>query len=343
MSPALILVIVIVTVALIFDFINGFHDAANSVATVVATRVLSPLQAVIWAAFFNFVSAFSFGTGVAKTVGVGMVDLSAVTVYVILCGLIGAIVWDLITWWLGLPTSSSHALFGGYAGAAMARAAFTRSLQSSFDVLVWSGWVKTLVFMVLAPLIGLVAAYVFMTAVYWLFRDSSPKAMDVYFRKLQLVSAGAYSYAHGTNDAQKTMGIITGVLVTTGYLKSFHVPVWVILAAHAAIALGTLSGGWRIVHTMGSRITRLKPRHGFCAETAAATSIMLSTLVGVGVSTTHVITGAIAGVGSIQRLKAVRWRVATNIVWAWALTIPASALVAWISYSLVYSAGLDNR
>jgi len=343
MSPALILVIVIVVVALVFDFINGFHDSANSVATVVATRVLTPLQAVVWAALFNFVSAFSFGTGVAKTVGAGMVDLSAVTVYVILCGLIGAIVWDLVTWWYGLPTSSSHALFGGYAGAAMARAAFEKGLQKSLDVLVWSGWIKTLVFMVLAPLIGLAAAYVFMIAVYWLFRNSSPRQMDVYFRKLQLLSAAAYSYSHGTNDAQKTMGIITGVLVTTGYLKTFHVPVWVILAAHAAIALGTLSGGWRIVHTMGTRITRLRPRGGFCAESAAATSIMLSTLVGVGVSTTHVITGAIAGVGSIQRAKAVRWGVATNIVWAWALTIPASALVAWIAYSLVYSAGLDAR
>ena len=343
MSPVLILVVVIIAVALLFDFINGFHDAANSVATVVATRVLTPLQAVVWAAFFNFVSAFSFGTGVAHTVGSGMVDLSTVTVYVILCGLIGAIVWDLITWWLGLPTSSSHALFGGYAGAAMARTAFHQGLQHSPDVLVWGGWLKTLIFMVLAPLIGLVAAYGFMIAVYWLFRQSSPKQMDVYFRKLQLVSAAAYSYSHGTNDAQKTMGIITGVLVTTGYLKTFHVPVWVILAAHAAIALGTLSGGWRIVHTMGTRITRLRPRGGFCAETAAASSIMLSTLVGVGVSTTHVITGAIAGVGSIQRPKAVRWRVATNIVWAWILTAPASGVVAWVCYSVIHTAGLDAK
>lgn len=343
MSSASLLVIVIVAVALIFDFINGFHDAANSVATVVATRVLTPLQAVVWAAFFNFVSAFSFGTGVAKTVGAGMVDLGAVTVYVILSGLIGAIVWDLITWWLGLPTSSSHALFGGYAGAAMARTAFQHGLRRSPDVLVWSGWVKTLIFMVLAPLLGLVAAYGFMVAVYWLFRNYSPRKMDVYFRKLQLLSAAAYSYSHGTNDAQKTMGIITGVLVTTGYLKTFQVPIWVILAAHAAIALGTLSGGWRIVHTMGSRITRLRPRGGFCAETAAASSIMLSTVVGVGVSTTHVITGAIAGVGSIQRTKAVRWRVATNIVWAWILTIPASAVVAWVCYSVIHSAGLGVR
>jgi PiT family inorganic phosphate transporter len=343
MSAELILVIVIVAVALSFDFVNGFHDAANSVATVVATRVLTPLQAVIWAAFFNFVSAFSFGTGVAKTVGSGMVDLRAVTVYVILCGLIGAIAWDLITWWFGVPTSSSHALFGGYAGAAMARTVFEKGWHNSLEVLIWSGWIKTLFFMVLAPLIGLVAAYVFMIVVYWLFRNSSPKRMDVYFRKLQLLSAAAFSYSHGTNDAQKTMGIITGVLVTTGYLRTFHVPVWVILAAHAAIGLGTLSGGWRIVHTMGSRITRLKPRGGFCAESAAATSILLSTVIGVGVSTTHVITGAIAGVGSIQRIKAVRWGVAANIIWAWFLTIPASAVVAWVSYLLVRSVGLDAR
>lgn len=336
MSPDLILVLVIVAVALTFDFLNGFHDAANSVATVVATRVLTPLQAVIWAAFFNFVSAFSFGTGVAKTVGSGMVDLREVTPYVILCGLLGAVVWDLATWWFGLPTSSSHALFGGYAGAAIARA-------GSFNVLIWSGWIKTLVFMAFAPLLGLVAAHIFMTAVYWLFQKSSPKKMDTYFRKLQLLSAAAFSYSHGTNDAQKTMGIITGVLVATKYLPRFEVPVWVILAAHAAIALGTMSGGWRIVHTMGSRITKLKPRGGFCAETAAATSILLATVAGVGVSTTHVITGAIVGVGSIQRVKAVRWGVATNIVWAWILTIPAAGVVSWVAYSLLYAGGFDAR
>jgi len=341
--PILLLVIVIITVALLFDFINGFHDAANSVATIVATRVLTPLQAVIWAAFFNFVSAFSFGTGVAKTVGSGMVDLDVVTPYVILSGLSGAIVWDLITWWRGLPTSSSHALFGGYAGAAMARVAYLNELGRAPEALVPIGWIKTLLFMILAPIIGLVAAYGFMILVYWGFRTSNPKKMDTYFRKLQLVSAAALSYSHGTNDAQKTMGIITGVLVTAGYLKSFVVPIWVILAAHAAIGLGTLSGGWRIVHTMGSRITRLKPRGGFCAESAAASSILLATAMGVGVSTTHVITGAIAGVGSIQRLKAVRWGVATNIVWAWILTIPAAAVVAWISYSLIFTGGLDPQ
>jgi PiT family inorganic phosphate transporter len=337
----LILVIVIVAIALFFDFVNGFHDAANSVATVVATRVLTPLQAVIWAGFFNFVSAFSFGTGVAKTVGEGMVNLAYVTPYVILAGLLGAVVWDLITWWLGLPTSSSHALFGGYAGAAMSRAAYLQ--KGTFDAIVWSGWIKTILFMVLAPLIGLLAAYALVIAVYWLFRHSTPKKMDVYFRKLQLLSAAILSFAHGTNDAQKTMGIITGVLLTSGFIPAFKVPTWVILAAGAAIGLGTLSGGWRIVHTMGARITRLRPRGGFCAETAGAISILSATALGVGVSTTHVITGAIAGVGSIHRVKAVRWGVAANIAWAWILTIPAAATVAWAAYTLIHTAGLDAR
>jgi PiT family inorganic phosphate transporter len=335
MSTTFLLVATVIVVALVFDYINGFHDAANSVATVVSTRVLTPIQAVVWAAFFNFVSAFSFGTGVAKTVGTGMVELSAVTTYVILSGLVGAIVWNLITWWLGLPTSSSHALFGGYAGAAVAHAAFLNGLNRAFDVIVWSGWIKTLFFMVAAPIIGLALAYVLMIAVYWTFRGSSPKKMDVYFRKLQLLSAAIYSYAHGTNDAQKTMGIITGVLVASGYMATFDVPIWVILSAHAAIALGTLTGGWRIVHTMGARLTRLRPRSGFCAETAAAASILLATELKVGVSTTHVITGAIAGVGSIQRVKAVRWGVAANIVWAWGLTIPAAATVAALFFSLL--------
>jgi PiT family inorganic phosphate transporter len=332
--PLLALVILIIAVALVFDYINGFHDAANSVATIVATRVLTPLQAVAWAAFFNFVSAFSFGTGVAKTVGSGMVDLKSVTMLVILCGLIGAIAWNLITWWFGLPSSSSHALFGGYAGAAMASATLNSGLDRAFHVIIWSGWIKTLVFMVVAPLLGLVVAYALMVAVYWLFRHKSPRKMDVYFRKLQLLSAAIYSYAHGTNDAQKTMGIITSVLVTSGYLQTFEVPIWVILSAHAAIALGTLTGGWRIIHTMGGRLTRLKPRGGFCAEAAGAISILLATELKVGVSTTHVITGAIAGVGSIHRLKAVRWGVATNILWAWGLTIPAAATVAALALLL---------
>jgi PiT family inorganic phosphate transporter len=321
------LVILIIAVAFVFDYINGFHDAANSIATVVATRVLTPLQAVVWAAFFNFVAAFLFGTGVASTVGKGFVDLAKVTPTVILAGLIGAIAWDLITWWLGLPTSSSHALIGGYAGAAIANA--------GVHALIVGAWPKTTLLIVVAPLIGLVLAYLLMIAVYWLFRGYTPKKMDVYFRKLQLLSAAAYSMGHGTNDAQKTMGIVTGVLVTSGHLKDFHVPVWVILTAHASIALGTLSGGWRIVHTMGGRLTRLKPRSGFCAETAAAISIFFSTAIHQPVSTTHVIAGSIAGVGSIHRLKAVRWGIATNILWAWILTIPASAAIAWLSFMAI--------
>jgi inorganic phosphate transporter, PiT family len=331
----LTLTVTIIVIALVFDYINGFHDAANSVATIVSTRVLTPFQAVLWAALFNFVSVFSFGTGVAKTVGTGMVDLQLVTPYVILSGLIGAIVWDMATWWLGLPTSSSHALFGGYAGAAVAHVAFLRGIAHATDVIVWGGWLSTLAFMVASPILGLILAYILMVAVYWLFRHSTPKSMDVHFRRLQLLSAAVYSYAHGTNDAQKTMGIITSVLVTGGFLRTFEVPVWVMLCACGAIALGTLTGGWRIVHTMGARLTRLRPRSGFCAETAAATSILLATHFHVGVSTTHVITGAIAGVGSIQRVKAVRWGVAASIVWAWALTIPASAAVAALFFTLL--------
>ncbi len=336
MSP-LLLAVLIITVALAFDFLNGFHDAANSIATVVATRVLTPFQAVCWAAFFNFVSAFLFGTGVASTVGKGFVDLNLVTPYVIMAGLFGAIAWDLITWWWGLPTSSSHALIGGYAGAALANAACRLGFVNSYKALIKGQWPTTVAFIVVAPIIGLVLAYCLMIAVYWMFQHSTPSKMDVYFRKLQLISAGLYSFAHGTNDAQKTMGIITGVLVTSGFLPrgQFHVPVWVILAAHAAIALGTLSGGWRIVHTMGGRLTRLKPRSGFCAETAAAISILFATWLKQPVSTTHVIAGSIAGVGSINRFKAVRWGIATNIVWAWILTIQASAAIAWVSFLVI--------
>ncbi|MFN0170586.1 MAG: anion permease [Bryobacteraceae bacterium] len=327
MDPTLALAILIIAIALVFDYINGFHDAANSIATIVATRVLSPLQAVVWAAFFNFVSAFSFGTGVATTVGAGFVDLNIVTPWVILAGLIGAIAWDLLTWWLGLPTSSSHALIGGYAGAAIAR--------SGFEALIVGKWPMTLIFIVLAPLIGLLSAYILMILVHWIFRNATPKKMDVWFRKLQLVSAAAFSYSHGTNDAQKTMGIIAGVLFTSGYLDTFRVPVWVIFAAHAAIGLGTLSGGWRIVRTMGSRLTRLKPRSGFCAETGAAIAVLTATELHLPVSTTHAIAGSIAGVGSIHRLKAVRWGVAANIMWAWILTIPASAAVAWVTFQIL--------
>lgn len=273
MDASLILVVIVVLVALAFDFINGFHDAANSIATIVATRVLTPHQAVLWAASFNFLAVFVVGTGVAKTVGSGMIDLQYVTAYVILGGLIGAITWDLITWWLGLPTSSSHALIGGYAGAAMARVAHLRGFDHIFEALVPGPWLKTILFIFIAPLFGMALAYLLMVAVYWMFRTTSPLKMDRYFRRMQLASSALLSFSHGGNDAQKTAGIITGVLVASGVLKTFEMPHWVILSAYTAIALGTLSGGWRIVHTMGSRLTRLKPRSGFCAETAAAISI----------------------------------------------------------------------
>jgi len=332
------LAVLIIGIALMFDYINGFHDAANSVATIVSTRVLSPGLAVIWAAFFNFVAVFLFGTAVAKTVGRGFVNLSLVTPYVILAGLAGAILWDLTTWWLALPTSSSHALIGGYAGAAMARAGLVRGFGHSFDGLIAGQWSITILFIVAAPLIGLASAYVLMMVVYWLFRRATPSKMDFYFRRLQYFSAASLSLSHGSNDAQKTMGIITGVLVASGFQKTFEIPLWVVLAAGAAIALGTLSGGWRIVHTMGARLTRLKPRSGFCAETGAAASVLLATHLGLPVSTTHAIAGAITGVGSIQRLKAVRWGIATNIMWAWVLTIPMSALIAWLAFQLIHVA-----
>ena len=329
----------IILVALAFDFINGFHDAANSIATIVSTRVLPPLWAVVWAAFFNFSAAFLFGTAVAKTVGSGMVHLEFVTPWVILAGLIGAIVWDLITWWFGLPTSSSHALLGGYAGAAMAHVAHLKGLEHAFDAIIASGWRLTVIFIVVAPLIGMLLAMFLMVDVYWLFRNFNPTRMDKYFRRLQLVSSALLSISHGTNDAQKTMGIITAVLVSAKFLPTFDVPLWVIMASYTVIALGTLSGGWRIIHTMGARLTKLKPRSGFCAETAAAITIIYSAHFmhpAPPVSTTHVTAGAIAGVGSIQRIKAVRWGIATNIVWAWILTIPASALVGWLSLEIIH-------
>jgi PiT family inorganic phosphate transporter len=326
-SHLFLLVAGLIGVALVFDYINGFHDAANSIATVVSTRVLSPGQAVIWAAFFNFVAAFGFGTAVAKTIGNGMIDIHAVTFGVIFGGLIGAIVWDLITWYFGLPTSSSHALIGGYAGAAVAR--------YGFGAIIPSGWTKTLIFIVIAPLIGLLLGFLITVAIMWIFQRKSPKSVDKTFRRLQLVSAAAYSLGHGTNDAQKTMGIIAGVLFTAGYLKTFYIPIWVILAAHSAIGLGTLSGGWRIIHTMGSKITKLQPVGGFAAETAGAITLFLASSFGIPVSTTHTITGAIVGVGATRRLSAVRWGVAGRIVWAWILTIPMAAIMGAVTYWIV--------
>jgi len=332
------LAVLIIGVALTFDYINGFHDAANSIATIVATRVLSPLQAVVWAAFFNFIAAFLFGTAVAKTVGKGFVNLNLVTPYVILAGLAGAILWDLATWWLALPTSSSHALIGGYAGAAIAHAGLMRGFSRSLEGLIAGQWSKTVLFIFAAPLIGMAAAYLLMILVYRLCQRATPRKMDFWFRKFQLLSAASFSLSHGSNDAQKTMGIITGVLVASGFQKTFEIHLWVILAAHAAIALGTLSGGWRIVRTMGARLTRLKPRSGFCAETGAAGAVLFATHLGLPVSTTHAIAGAITGVGSIQRLKAVRWGIATNIVWAWVLTIPMAALIAWATFCVMHLA-----
>ncbi|HEV2350368.1 MAG TPA: inorganic phosphate transporter [Terriglobia bacterium] len=321
--------VIIILVALVFDFLNGFHDAANSIATVVSTRVLSPRIAVIWAAFFNFVAAFTFGTAVANTVGKGMVDLKFVNLYVILAGLLGAIFWDLITWYFGIPVSSSHGLIGGYAGAAIARA--------GWHVIIPAGWTTTLLFIILSPLIGLALGSGFMIAASWAFRGSAPLRVDRYFRKLQLVSAAAVSLGHGMNDAQKTMGIVTTTLVTAGVLETFAVPRYVILMANTAMGLGTLFGGWRIVRTMGMKITKLKPVGGFCAEAAAATSILGTAFAGIPVSTTHTIAGAIMGVGSIQRLSAVRWGVARNIVWAWILTIPAAGLVSAICFWILHA------
>ena len=334
MKPDILLLILTILVALTFDFLNGFHDAANSIATVVSTRVLSPKLAVAWAAFFNFVAAFLLGTAVAKTIGAGMIRIDYVTQYVVITGLLGAITWDLLTWWWGLPTSSSHALIGGYAGAAV--------MRSGWHVIIAEGWSKTLIFIVVAPVMGLVLALAFMIAVSWLLRNGAPRKIDTWFRKLQLLSAAAYSLGHGGNDAQKTMGIVASALYGAHFLNSaelagnwgkFHWPI--ILAAHASIALGTYFGGWRIVHTMGSRITKLKPVGGFCAESAGAITLFSTALVGIPVSTTHTITGAIVGVGATHRLSAVRWGVAARIVWAWVLTIPASALVAAVAFWLV--------
>ena len=342
MSPGTILLLITVATALVFDFLNGFHDAANSIATVVSTRVLSPKLAVLWAAIFNFLAAFLLGIAVAKTIGAGMIREDIVTQYVVLAGLAGAIVWDVLTWLLGLPTSSSHALIGGYAGAAMARAMILRGWRAAPHVIVPGGWYKTLIFIVIAPVLGFVLGFGFMVAISWIFQRKSPRQVDSLFRKLQLLSAAAYSLGHGGNDAQKTMGIVAGALYTAGVMTKhdfaanwgrWHWPI--ILAAQTAIALGTYFGGWRIVHTMGSKITKLKPVGGFCAEAAGAITLFGTALAGIPVSTTHTITGAIIGVGTTNRLSAVRWGVATRIVWAWVLTIPASALVAMLTFWVI--------
>jgi PiT family inorganic phosphate transporter len=339
MTTLLALVLFIIVVALIFDFVNGWHDAANSIATVVSTRVLTPGIAVVWAAVFNFVAFAVFGTRVAKTIGGDLVNIKLIDqqwqLWVLLCGLIGAIVWDVITWYFGLPSSSSHALVGGYAGAAIA------AYQGVAGLLKPEGWIKTITFIFLSPIVGMILGFTIMVALLWIFRSFSPDRVDRIFRKGQLVSAALYSLGHGGNDAQKTMGIITAVLVAGNQLPSGPngalpgIPLWVVLTCHAAIALGTLSGGWRIVHTMGSRLTKLKPVMGFAAETAGAATLAMATYGGIPVSTTHTITGAIVGVGATRRLSAVRWGVARTVVWAWVLTIPASALIAALSFFIV--------
>lgn len=344
-SAALWLVILIIGIALVFDYVNGFHDAANSIATVVATRVLSPGVAVAWAAFFNFAAFLVFGTAVAKTIGGDMVNISVIPgndqLFVLLAGVLGATIWNLITWYLGLPTSSSHALVGAYAGSAISSYIWHFGFADVQTVLIAKGWIKTISFIVMSPLIGMALGFVMMVVVYWIFHKVNVKKVDKGFRVGQLFSAAAFSLGHGGNDAQKTMGIITIVLVAGGFLtmdpgnKLPEPPLWVILAAHGAIGLGTLSGGWRIVKTMGTKIVKLQPVGGFCAETAGAITLFGATVTGIPVSTTHTITGAIVGVGSAKRFSAVKWGVAGRIIWAWVLTIPAAALIAALCYGVV--------
>jgi len=321
------LVLFIIFVALIFDFLNGFHDSANSIATIVSTQVLSPQKAVLFAAFFNFIAAFLFDVKIAKTIGNGLVHLDTIDIYILLAGLGGAIFWNLFTWYFGIPVSSSHALIGGFGGAAV--------IKLGFGVLIISGWIKVLIFIVLAPLLGLVLGLFNMIITTIIVRKSKPRKVDKVFRKLQLLSAAFYSFGHGTNDAQKTMGIIVGVLVAAKWIDHFYVPFYVVILCYFAIALGTMFGGWRIVKTMGMKITKLRPIGGFCAEFAGATTLIGTALFGIPVSTTHTITGAIVGVGSIHRLSAVRWGVAGRIVWAWILTIPISALCGALCYLLI--------
>jgi PiT family inorganic phosphate transporter len=326
---AYLIVWIIFVTTLLFEFGNGFNDAANSIATVVSTRVLSPLVAVAWAAFWNFVAAFAFGTAVAKTMGKGLVHIEQVDQWVLLGGLIGAIVWTYACTYLGLPISVSHSLMGGYGGAAVAKA--------GFGVLLLEGWKLPLLFVVLSPLVGMVVSMAIAVLSSWMVRRQAPLRVDRWFRRLQLLSAAAYSLGHGTNDAQKGMGIITAAMVTGGMLQDYEVPFWVVLSCHAAIAAGTMAGGWRVIRTMGQRITKLRPFDGFCAETAGALTLIFTALRGIPVSTTHTITGAIVGVGSTHRLSAVRWGIAARIVWAWVLTIPGAALIAAISWYLLDS------
>ena len=322
------LVLIIIFIALVFDFLNGFHDSANSIATIVSTGVLSPQKAVLFAAFFNFAAAFTFGEAVAKTVGKGLVQIDNVDLYIILAGLLGAIVWNIFTWYYGIPVSSSHALIGGYGGAAIAKL--------GWDVIIVSGYVKVIAFIVLAPVIGFALGFINMAVTTWVVRKKKPRAVDKIFRRLQLISAAFYSFGHGSNDAQKTMGIIVSVLVTAKYQSEFYIPYWVVIACYTVIGLGTMFGGWRIVKTMGMKITKLRPIGGFAAEFAGATTLLLTAVFGIPVSTTQTITGSIMGVGSVNRLSAVKWGVAGRIVWAWILTIPLSAACGALFYWIIH-------
>lgn len=332
MVDSLYFVIFLVGVALVFDFLNGFHDSANAISTIVSTRVLSPRYAVLWAAFFDFAAVFLIGVPVAKTIGTGIINPAIVNNYIILAALGGAIIWNLITWWFGLPSSSSHALIGGLIGAGI--------MKGGTGTLVLSGITKTSLFIVVSPVLGLILGWILMVIVLNISRHSNVARSEKIFRKLQLVSAAVYSMGHGTNDAQKTMGIIAIILFSKGLLgPTFYVPFWVIITCYTVIALGIMSGGWRIVKTMGTKITKLRPMGGFCAETAAAISIIGASLAGIPVSTTHTITGAIVGVGATRRLTAVRWGVAGSIVWAWVLTIPMAALISAILYILINMIG----
>jgi PiT family inorganic phosphate transporter len=336
MTASLLIVIIIIFLALVFDFTNGFHDSANSIATVVSTKVLTPRRAVLFAAFFNFVAAFGFGVAVASTISkiirLDIVDASIIP-YIVLGGLIGCISWNIITWIFGLPTSSSHALIGGMMGAGISAAGISAIKYSTVEI--------AAIFMIVSPIIGLVCGFLFMVAILWICRKSTKSKVDKHFKKLQLFSAGLYSFSHGTNDAQKTMGIITPLLFSIGYFSTnadpnnLPVPIWVILSAHTAIALGTLAGGWRIVKTMGQKITKLRPVHGFAAETAGAATIIGASIAGIPVSTTHVICSSIMGVGATKRLSAVRWGIARKIVWVWILTIPLSAAIGYFSYFII--------
>ncbi len=327
MDLEFIFIVFVIIVALGFDFTNGLHDAANSISTIVSTKVLKPGQAVAWAAFFNFIAFTIFGTAVAKTIGKGMIDIDIVDPTVILGGLIGAITWNLITLYFAIPTSSSHALIGGYSGAAVAKV--------GTSAIIASGWTKTLIFIVLAPVIGMILGIILTIVSSWIVHKRPLNSVNKWSRRLQFVSASLYSLGHGANDAQKTMGIITGILFSGGLIPEFEIPFWVMVAASAAIGLGTLMGGWRIVKTMGQKITKLRPIDGFCAETASATSLFVATSLGVPVSTTHVITGSITGVGAAKRISAVRWGLTLKIVWAWIITIPGAALIAALVYKLI--------